>query len=82
VPAREVHTLKTWGLSFGETERMELERIVLDRDSESALVFLQKVIYPKVKESEKPGSCFHETSKPVEQLERPISEHKKLGSKR
>ncbi len=73
--------MKSWGLSIGENERMELERIVLDKDEQSALVFLQKVIYPKVKESEKPGSCFHETSNPVEQLERPVSEHKKLGSK-
>jgi hypothetical protein len=72
---------KTWGLSFGENERIELERIVMDQDSEAALAFLKKVIYPKVKESEKPGSCFHETSKPVEQLERPVSTHKKLGSK-
>jgi hypothetical protein len=73
--------LKTWGLSFGENERMELERIVMDKDAQSALVFVQKVIYPKIKESEKPGSCFHETSKPVDQLERPVSEHKKLGNK-
>jgi hypothetical protein len=73
--------LKTWGLSFGESERMDLERIVMDKDAQSALVFLQEVIYPKVKESEKPGSCFHETSKPVEQLERPVSDHKKLGNK-
>jgi hypothetical protein len=73
--------LKTWGLSFGENERMELERIVMDKDAQSALVFVQKVVYPKVKESEKPGGCFHETSKPVEQLERPVREHKKLGNK-
>lgn len=71
--------MKTWGLSFGEPERMELERIIVDKDAESALAFLQQVIYPKVKESEKPGSCFHDASKPVEQLERPVSEHKKLG---
>lgn len=70
---------KTWGLSFGEAERMELERIVMDRDADAALAFVQEVIYPKVKESEKPGSCFHETSKPVEKLDRPVSEHKKLG---
>jgi hypothetical protein len=60
---------------------MELERIVVDRDEGAALAFLREVIYPKVKESEKPGSCFHETGKPVEQLERPVSKHKKLGSK-
>ncbi len=58
---------------------MELERIVLDGDSEAALLFLRRVIYPKVKESEKPGSCFHDPSKPVEQLERPVDRHKKLG---
>jgi hypothetical protein len=72
---------RTWGLSFGENERMELERIVMDKDSDAAMAFLKDVIYPKVKESEKPGSCFHETSKPVEQLERPVSRHKKMGSK-
>jgi hypothetical protein len=58
---------------------MELERIVVDKDQEAALAFLQKVIYPKVKESEKPGSCFHDSSKPVGELERPVSDHKKLG---
>ena len=71
--------MKTWGLSIGEAERMELERVVMDRDAEAALAFLQKVIYPKVKESEKPGSCFHDASKPVQQLERPVDKHKKLG---
>jgi len=71
--------LRTWGLSFGEKERLELERIIMDRDQEAALAFLQKVVYPKVKESEKPGSCFHEISKPVEKLDRPVSVHKKLG---
>ena len=70
---------KTWGLSFGETERMELERIVMDKDSDSALAFVREVIYPKVKESEKPGSCFHDIAKPVEQLERPVDKHKKMG---
>lgn len=73
---------KTWGLSFGEKERMELERIVMDKDRDSALAFLEEVIYPKVKESEKPGSCFHDTEKPVEHLERPVSKHKKLGDTR
>lgn len=71
--------MKTWGLSIGEAERMELERVVMDKDAEAALAFLQKVIHPKVKESEKPGSCFHDASKPVEQLERPVDRHKKLG---
>ncbi len=71
--------MKTWGLSIGEAERMELERVVMDKDAEAALAFLQEVIYPKIKESEKPGSCFHDTSKPVEHLERPVDKHKKLG---
>jgi hypothetical protein len=70
----------TWAVSFGESERIELERIMLDSDPEAALGFLKNVIYPKVKESEKPGSCFHDTSKPVEQLDRPVDKHKKLGS--
>ena len=72
--------MTTWAVSFGENERMELERIMLDSDPEAALEFLDKVIYPKVKESEKPGSCFHDTSKPVEHLDRPVDKHKKLGS--
>ena len=72
--------MKTWGLSIGEAERMELERVVMDRDAEAALAFLQKVIYPKVKESEKPGSCFHDTAKTVENLDRTVDRHKKLGS--
>ncbi|MGQ9476655.1 MAG: hypothetical protein ACUVRX_09525 [Actinomycetota bacterium] len=71
--------MRTWGISFGERERMELERIVMDRDREGALAFLREVIYPRVKESEKPGSCFHDTSKPVDKLERPVDLHKKLG---
>lgn len=71
--------MKTWGISFGEKERMELERIVMDDDREAALAFLKEVIYSRVKESEKPGSCFHDTSKPVEKLERPVDFHKKLG---
>ncbi|MEW6554893.1 MAG: hypothetical protein AB1384_11475 [Actinomycetota bacterium] len=70
---------KTWGLSFGEAERMELERIVMDGDPDGALAFLREVIYAQVKESEKPGSCFHDTAKPVEQLDRPVDKHKKMG---
>jgi hypothetical protein len=73
---------KTWGLSFGEPERMELERIVMDRDSDAALTFVREVIYPKVKESEKPGSCFHDTAKPVEHLDRSVDKHKKMGNTR
>jgi hypothetical protein len=71
--------LRTWGISFGERERMELERIILDNDRDAALAFLKEVIYSRVKESEKPGSCFHDTSKPVDKLERPVDFHKKLG---
>ena len=71
---------RTWAVSFGETERMDLERIVMDSDSDSALEFLRKVIYPKVKEAEKPGSCFHDVSKPVDDVGRPIEKHKDLGS--
>lgn len=71
---------KTWGISFGETERMELERIVLDEDAAAALEFVRGVIYAKVRESEKPGSCFHDVAKPVEDVGRPVDRHKKLGS--
>ncbi|MDY6794149.1 MAG: hypothetical protein SWK76_02525 [Actinomycetota bacterium] len=72
--------MKTWGLSFGENERMELERVVMDDDPEAALAFVKEVIYPKVKESEKPGSCFHDTTKPVDELERTVDRHKKFGN--
>ncbi|MBC7252360.1 MAG: hypothetical protein H5T72_00115 [Actinobacteria bacterium] len=71
--------MRTWGISFGEKERMELERIILDNDRDAALAFLKEVIYSRVKESEKPGSCFHDTGKPVDKLERPVDFHKKLG---
>ncbi len=70
---------RTWGLSFGEEERMELERVVMDGDAGGALDFVLKVIYPKVKESEKPGSCYHDTSKPVDHMDRSVDRHKKLG---
>ncbi len=70
---------RMWAVSFGENERMELERIMMDEDAEAAVRFLRDVIYAKVKESEKPGSCFHDTSKPVEELSRPVDRHKKLG---
>ena len=71
---------RTWAVSFGETERMELERIMMDEDAESAISFLRKVIYPKVKEAEKGGSCFHDVAKPVDDLGRPIDKHKRLGN--
>ena len=70
---------RTWAVSFGEVERMELERIMMDEDAAAAVEFLRKVIYPKVKEAEKPGSCFHDVSKPVEDLPRPVETHKKMG---
>lgn len=70
---------KRWAVSFGENERMELERIIIDEDSPAAMAFLRDIIYPKVKESEKPGSCFHDVSKPVEDVGRPVDRHKKLG---
>lgn len=70
---------RTWAVSFGENERIELERVVMDDDPESALDFLKSVIYPKVKETEKPGSCFHDTTKPVQDLDRPVKKHKSLG---
>lgn len=70
---------KTWAVSFGESERMELERIMLDEDQQAAMAFLRDVIYPKVRDSEKPGSCFHDVAKPVEGLDRPVDRHKKLG---
>ncbi len=71
---------KTWAVSFQERERMELERIILDGDERSALDFLKQVIYPQVKESEKPGSCFHDPSIPVDKLDRTVERQKKLGS--
>lgn len=80
--AREKGVLKlgrTWGFSINETERMELERIVVDEDREGALDFLRKIIYQKVKETEKPGSCFHDVNKPLERIERPVRKHKELG---
>jgi hypothetical protein len=71
---------RTWAVSFGETERMDLERIIMDSDPGSALEFLKEVVYPKVKEAEKPGSCFHDIAKPVDNVGRPINRHKDLGS--
>jgi len=70
---------KTWAISFGEKERMELERVVMDGDEDGALKFINEVVYPKVKEAEKPGSCFHEVGKQVDDIKRPIRKHKNLG---
>ena len=75
----EVEVAKSWAVSFGEKERMDLERIIMDEDPPSAMEFLRTVIYPKVKEAEKPGSCFHDVAKPVEGVERPVDRHKKMG---
>jgi hypothetical protein len=75
----EVKVARTWAVSFGEKDRMDLERIMMDEDPDSALRFVSEVIYPKVKEAEKPGACFHDVDKPVSDLKRPVSRHKKLG---
>ena len=71
---------KSWGLSMDENERMELERIMMDKDREAAFDFLRGAVYEKVKDSEKPGSCFHDVAKPVDDIGRPVDRHKKLGS--
>jgi hypothetical protein len=71
---------RTWGVSFGESERMELERVIMDDDQQAALDFIKKVIYPKVKEAEKPGSCFHDVAKPVDGVSREVNRHKRLGT--
>ncbi|HEY5493117.1 MAG TPA: hypothetical protein VIK15_00865 [Candidatus Anoxymicrobiaceae bacterium] len=71
---------RVWAVSFGENERMELERVIMDDDAEAALGFVKKVIYPKVKEAEKPGSCFHDVEKPVDEVGRQVSKHKRLGT--
>ncbi len=70
---------KTWGFSINEKERMELERIITDEDLESAFDFLKRVLYQKIKEMEKPGSCFHDIKKPVQEIARPVRKHKELG---
>lgn len=72
---------KTWAVSFGENERIELEKIVLDEDASSALEFITSIVYPKVKESEKPGACFHEVTKPVDRVGRPIKKFRGSGGK-
>ncbi len=71
---------RVWAVSFGESERMELERIVVDDDEPMALDFVRRVIYPKVKEAEKPGACFHDVDKPVDGVGREVSRHKRLGT--
>lgn len=71
---------RVWAVSFGESGRLELERVMMDDDPEAALAFVRNVIYPRVKEAEKPGACFHDVDKPVSGLTRPVDTHKKLGS--
>ena len=71
---------RVWAVSFGENERMALERVVMDDDRAAALEFVKNVIYPKVKEAEKPGACFHDVEKPVDEVGRQVSKHKRLGT--
>lgn len=71
---------RVWAVSFGESERMELERVMMDDDQAAALDFVKKVIYPRVKDAEKPGSCFHDVEKPVDEVGRQVSRHKRLGT--
>jgi len=71
---------RVWAVSFGENERMALERVVMDDDRAAALEFVKNVIYPKVKEAEKPGACFHDVDKPVDEVGRQVSKHKRLGT--
>lgn len=72
--------MRKWGISFGESERIELERVILDEDRDGAFDFLRKVVYPKVKETEKPGVCFQNVEKSVDEVSRPVKKHKNLGS--
>jgi hypothetical protein len=71
---------KTWGVSITEAERIELERIITDGDRDCALEFLSRVVYEKVKSSEKCKGCLHDTERPVDEISRPIRKHKGLGS--
>ncbi len=71
---------RVWAVSFGEKERMDLERILVDDDPKAALSFVKDVIYPKVKEAEKPGACFQDVEKPVDGVARQVNRHKRLGT--
>ncbi len=71
---------RRWAVSFGEKERMNLERIMMDEDPDAALEFMRNVIYPTIKEAEKPRSCFHDAEKPVTELSRPVGKHRNLGT--
>lgn len=72
--------MRNWVVSITEEERMELERIVIDGDSGAALEFLEKVVRKRIEESRKKSGCYQDASKPVGDISRPISKHKKLGS--
>jgi hypothetical protein len=71
---------RIWTASFTESERMDLERVVLDDDAAAALEFVKNVIYPGVKDSEKPGACFADVDKPVDKIGRQVNRHKRLGT--
>lgn len=72
--------MKNWVITISDNERMELERIVIDGDAASALDFLDRVIRHRINESTKKGGCYQDASKPVSEIPRPISRHRKLGS--
>jgi len=71
---------RVWAISFGESERMALERIMMDEDPELAMDFVRDVVYRQVKEIEKPGACFHDVDKPVDGVGREVNRHKRLGT--
>jgi len=71
---------RVWAVSFGESERIELERIMMDEDERTAMDFVRRVIYPQVKEAEKPGACFQDVDKPVDGIGREVNRHKRLGT--
>ena len=76
----EVQMPRSWGLSLGETERIELERIIVDEDQEAAWEFLRDVVYARVVDDSQRESCLHDISKPVDGVQRPIKKHKNIGS--
>jgi hypothetical protein len=41
-------------ISLSETEAMQLERIVLDRNRDEALEMIEKVIWKKIREASRP----------------------------
>ena len=46
-------SLKRTAISFNEEELMELERIIMDKDKDEALRFLEEAIYNKILSSQK-----------------------------